>query len=407
MVAHARRAIFLALLLPLGLVAACDKVPLLAPTGSVITLIPSSLTVPNNSQVQIIATVIEHGAASGGSGAGNVSTPSSGGTPVQNGTLVTFTTTLGRIEPAEARTHNGQVTVTLYTGSESGSPTITAYSGGATSTNTDIKIGAAAAKTVNIAAAPSTLGSAGGTSTITASVINEAGGGVSGVPVTFTTDQGTLSASTVTTDASGNASTQLTTSATAKVSATSGTVTTANPVTVTVSPAAISSFSANPPATTAGVPVSFTVTPNTNANVQNVHVEFGDGSGTDLGAISSASSAQHAYCSPGTYTATATATSATGGSGSLSTQVIIGALPLTLANSGNTVSSPITFTASGVGSAQVSQYTWTTSEGTTRDTSAPQTTFTFNTRGQKTVRIDAYGVSGCRIGTQSITIDVQ
>ena len=106
-------------LLPLALVAACDKVPLLAPTGSVITLLPATTTVSLNSEVDIIATVIENGQATGtvGSGTGHGHDVEPGaGTPVQNGTLITFTTTIGRIEPSEARTHNGQVTVKLITG---------------------------------------------------------------------------------------------------------------------------------------------------------------------------------------------------------------------------------------------------------------------------------------------------
>src|SRR6476661_3783306 len=125
-----RRAGILALLFPLALVAACDKVPLLAPTGTVITLIPTTTTVPLNSEVTIVGTVIENGVASGGSGSGSSSTSRSGnGTPVQNGTVVTFTTTIGRIEPSEARTHNGEVTVKLITDNTSGTATITAYSG--------------------------------------------------------------------------------------------------------------------------------------------------------------------------------------------------------------------------------------------------------------------------------------
>jgi len=74
-------------------------------------------------------------AASGtaGSGTGGTTTTSrtGAGTPVQNGTLITFTTTIGRIEPSDARTHNGQVTVKLITSGTSGLATITAYSGGA------------------------------------------------------------------------------------------------------------------------------------------------------------------------------------------------------------------------------------------------------------------------------------
>src|SRR6187399_777664 len=108
MVAHRSTAIALLsiVVLPFALLAACDKVPLLAPTGSVITLLATTNTVSLNSEVTIIATVIENGQAAGptgtGTGTGTGTTSRTGaGTPVQNGTLITFTTTIGRIEPAE------------------------------------------------------------------------------------------------------------------------------------------------------------------------------------------------------------------------------------------------------------------------------------------------------------------
>src|SRR5579859_7722998 len=69
-----------------GLVASCSKVPLLAPTGATIKLIPEAASVSLNSQVTIVATVIENGVASSGSGSGASSTTSTGGTPVHNGT---------------------------------------------------------------------------------------------------------------------------------------------------------------------------------------------------------------------------------------------------------------------------------------------------------------------------------
>src|SRR3954468_6983897 len=146
------------LVLPLALIGACDKVPLLAPTGSVITLLPTTNTVSLNSEVDIIATVIENGVAVGGSGP-TVTTRSGGGTAVQNGTLVTFTTTLGRIEPSEARTHNGQVTVKFITDGSSGTATITAYSGGA-SASKELAIGTAAVGTggISVSSTPQSLG---------------------------------------------------------------------------------------------------------------------------------------------------------------------------------------------------------------------------------------------------------
>jgi len=109
----------------------CDKVPLLAPTGTVITLFPGASTVPVDGNVEIIATVIENGTATapsstGGTGTGGTgttgttgtttTTTAGAGTPGQNGTLVSFTTTIGRIEPGEARTTNGQVRVRFIPG---------------------------------------------------------------------------------------------------------------------------------------------------------------------------------------------------------------------------------------------------------------------------------------------------
>ena len=124
----------------------CDKVPLLAPTGSVISLFATATTVPVNGETEIIANVIENGVtatpSTPGNGDGNgtpgattpgtTSTTTAGaGTPVQNGTLVSFTTTIGRIEPSEARTNNGQVRVKFIAAGQSGTATITAFSGGA------------------------------------------------------------------------------------------------------------------------------------------------------------------------------------------------------------------------------------------------------------------------------------
>src|SRR5919198_5146262 len=153
--------ILLAVAIPLGVVS-CDKVPLLAPTGTVITLIPTSNSLSLNSEITIVATVIENGAVAG-TGTGTT-TRSGAGTPVQNGTVITFTTTIGRIEPAEARTHNGQATVRLISGGQSGTARITAFSGGA-STAIDVKVGATAAEKVVMSAAPSTLPPGGGEST--------------------------------------------------------------------------------------------------------------------------------------------------------------------------------------------------------------------------------------------------
>jgi hypothetical protein len=55
------RALLALIVLPFALILACDKVPLLAPTGAVISLLPQTTTVSLNSEITIIATVIENG----------------------------------------------------------------------------------------------------------------------------------------------------------------------------------------------------------------------------------------------------------------------------------------------------------------------------------------------------------
>ena len=179
MVAQRRRALIIVASVIAGLfgmVASCSKVPLLAPTGSVITLIPEANFVSLNSQVTIVATVIENGVATnGGSGSGTTTASRTGaGTPVQNGTHVTFTTTLGQIQPSDALTRNGEADVIFSSGGASGTATITAYSGGA-SQSIQLPIGTAAVGAVALTATPQTLPAAGGNTTLVANVTDNKG----------------------------------------------------------------------------------------------------------------------------------------------------------------------------------------------------------------------------------------
>lgn len=388
---------------PLAFVPACSKVPLLAPTGTTITVLPATDTVSLNSQVQIIAVAIQNGvASSSGSGSGVTTTTSTGGEPVQNGTVISFTTSIGTIQPQEARTHDGQVSVTLTTGSQSGTATITAYSGGA-STSVQLAVGTAAVNNIIVSSSPASLGTSGGTAQVTAQVTDTGGSGIAGVPVVFTTDQGTLSAASVTTNASGNATVSLNTTVTAKVTAAVGAKTAT--VTVNVTARSLTSFSANPTATTVGTPVTFTVTPASGANISNVHIDYGDGSSADTGAIGSAEGFPHIYGASGTYNATATSSDGS----SLSTQVIIGSLPVTLSasTSSPTVGTPVTFTVGGIGSAQVDHYVWTYDDGTgSHTTTGPQDTHTFTSAGLKNVRVDVVGLNGAIIGSAPFALDV-
>src|ERR1700686_1608137 len=152
--------------------ASCEKVPLLAPTGSTISLTVGATALPENGSVAIIAQVLE-----------------SAGVPPHSGTEVTFTTTLGTIQPATALTDvSGRVTVTFNAGTSNGTATIGALSGGATTGTTGairILIGTAGVDGVTLSASPSTISANGGVATITATVLDINGNNLAFVPVRF------------------------------------------------------------------------------------------------------------------------------------------------------------------------------------------------------------------------------
>src|ERR1041384_3656881 len=107
-------ALALVLVSAAGLTVACQKVPLLAPTGSTITLTSTATALPINGTADLIAPGIE------------APRP-----PPHSETQVPFATTLGRVEPAEAETDiNGRAVAKFIASGGSGTATITATSGG-------------------------------------------------------------------------------------------------------------------------------------------------------------------------------------------------------------------------------------------------------------------------------------
>lgn len=306
------RTSILILALAFGILSGCDKMALLSPTGSTITLSINKTSVPISGTAEITASVIE-----------------SAGTPVQNGTVVTFTSSFGTIEPREARTEGGTARVT-FTGTQSGTAKINAFSGGArtggtgSSAELSVLVGGAAAETVKVRAEPSTIPQAGGSSQIIVTVTDISGNPLPNAPVIFTTDNGSVSPGSNTTDAAGEARTTLTTTRTSKVTATVAakpgdvTVTVVNAPTVTVT---------GPATATAGLPANFTITPAVptgGAPIRDVVVNWGDGSAPQsLGAISAVTTVSHAFSRADSYTVTATATDQIGqqGTGSFSVNV--------------------------------------------------------------------------------------
>lgn len=409
----ARAAAVITAFLTLAFGSACDKVPLLAPGGTVITIFPAATVVPLNSSIEIVVTVIENGTTStpttpttpGGTG-NTTTTPTStsttgAGTPVQNGTLVSFTTTMGRIEPSEARTQNGQVRVRFVSDNQSGTVTITAFSGGASGKLENLRVGSAAAERVLLTANPQTLGPAGGTSTISARVEDVAGAGLVGVPVTFTTDAGTLSTGASTTDETGTARTILTTTRESKVTANVAGKTAE--VTIGLNPRTGVTLTAPTTSISAGLPASFTVGVGTTANIRDVTIAFGDGARQSLGALSGSTTVQHTYAEAGTYNVTATATEASGFSETVGTSLTVlpgqpPAVTITASNNNPSVGETVILTATVSGATStVLRYEWNFGANAVpagAETTGNRATATWTTTGTKIITVRVIQATG-------------
>ena len=344
----------------------CEKVPLLAPSGSTITLTSAVNALPVNGTAQIIAQVIE-----------------ASGNPPHSGTQVTFTTTLGTIQPSNAETDtNGQAVATFSSGGANGTATITAISGGSSASGTSaikIAVGTAAVGRVNLTASPTILPANGGTTTLTASVFDINGNALPSAPVSFSTTAGTLDTSLATTNASGAAIAHLTAANTATVTATVGSTgsttgggttgggttgggtgtgtntSTPTSATLTINVAGAPTLLITPPTTapSAGLPAVYTfavtAAASNGAAIRDLTVDWGDGSAVqDLGAVTGSATVSHIYRASGVYIIKATVTDANGYAVTVSTGVTVNptTIPITLTppQSQPGAGSPTTFT---------------------------------------------------------------
>ena len=378
----------------------CDKVPLLAPTNTTIRLIVGLGVLPIAGSTEITAIVIE-----------------SAGTPVQNGTAVTFTSTLGTVEPREARTTNGQVTVRYVAGSQSGTAKIGAFSGGSKSDLVDILVGAAAAGAVALRASTPFVPSTGGTADVIATVVDTGGNALRGAPVRFTTTFGELSQTSVLTNDAGEARSQLTTNVTAEVTARVGTGATAPEGKVTITARDLPSLAievssplgGNATTTEVGLPVSLKLTPSANSGIRSAVVDFGDGIVTRLGPVATATTLTHTYNRTGSYTVTVTATDALGFSGTSSVIVTVtdrGTVPLQLTVQSNSALI-VSFNASVQGSftGTIRTYDWDFGDRTGTTTTGPTTSHRYLAAGVYVIRVSVVTTTGQQ-GFTEITIRV-
>jgi hypothetical protein len=333
------------LLAPIAAVAilasvSCERVPLLAPSGSTITLTASATALSVNGTAQLIAQVVE---------------PS--GTPPHSGTHIIFTTSLGSILPAESDTDiNGRVLAIFKAGSDNGTATITASSGGVVvpaANALKISVGTAAVGRVIVSANPALIPATGGTAVISATVSDINGNALAFAPVAYSTTAGVIDPPLATTDSNGVATSNLRTSTTATVTASvgaqggtgtggggtggGGTTTPTAPAptgqasgSVTVNVAAAPTLVIAPPSTppAAGLPAIFTFTvtvPAANGSaIRDLTVNWGDGTPTqDLGVVTSTSTQTHVFRAAGNYVISAVLTDTFGNTVPQSTQITV------------------------------------------------------------------------------------
>jgi hypothetical protein len=420
-----RRISFAAVLVAAVASTTCDSVPLTAPTNSSITLTAATRVLPVGGSTQLTAEVIEQA-----------------GTPVQNGTTVRFTTSLGRVEPAEAQTRNGIATATFFAGDDSGIADVRATSGGAggggtttpppsgngngsTTTTTpltpgssvQISVGAAAIETVTVRVNPATVSQNGGTVQVIATVAGTNGRMLANIPVTFSATRGTLSSGTALTDGAGEAHVTLTTNAETDVTAIAGTKKSDPAAKVTVLPAPSVALTCavgqvnNCASVVSGDTVTFTATRAEASSVfASSTLDFGDGQSESLGTLSSPVSVAHRYVQAGTYTARLSATDVNGETTTTTAVIRVDELVATISlNITNTVTRTVqaTATLSATG-ATIARYEWTfgpDANPATITTTTNSATSSFATAGNKTVTVRVVLTDG-RSATASAQIQV-
>ena len=361
---------------------ACDKVPLTAPTESTITLFATATSVSPNGSTDIVATVIEEA-----------------GTAVQNGTVVSFTTTLGRIEPAEARTQNGKVTVKLTADGRSGVAQVTAFSGGATSEKLELPIGSAAAETVTVRAEPARLSPGGGSTQIVALVRDLAGNPLHDASVAFSASAGTMSSGVSKTNENGEARSTLTTARETTVTATVGAKSGETTVSVDGALGLSVKVSPDPPIENQSATFTIVVTVPTGGNlVQKLQVKFGDGESRTVSVASTGgtTTVAHTYGNDGTYTVSVAVTDTANNTQTQELVIEVApaapiAVSLEASDPTPTTGQIVVFTATATAGTGVviRRYEWTLGDGSTQSTTTNTISHSYGSAGQKLVKVRA------------------
>lgn len=188
----------LSLALAVAGLAACDKASPVAPAGTVlsVTANPTQIGANGVSEIRVVAL-------------------RANGTPVNPGTQIRLSTTLGTVDPLVEVGEGGIAVGTLEGDGRIGTATVTATVGAETTSTVEVQVGQPAA-TVGLQATPPSIPDTGGTVTLLALVRDASGQPLPNATVNFTTELGTLASGGGfrTTDASGQATDRLTVSET-------------------------------------------------------------------------------------------------------------------------------------------------------------------------------------------------
>jgi hypothetical protein len=293
---HASRPLtFVALALVGAGACGVDKNSVLAPTNSSISIATQAPLVPINGSTSV-----------------TVQVTAANGVAVQDGTEILLAATRGRFDSPKVRTKSGAATATYHAHTEPGPVELQAVSDTAQGT-TVLAITSAPVARVTITASPSMLPAGGGQVELKATVLAEGGDRVSGAPVTFVTNTGTLAPPLpVPSNAEGQATARLTASQAAVVRARVHVVESEAlqigievPIQLTVTAA--------PARPVVGQAVTFTITPSDLARTGTMSISFGDGDTDSIGSGAGVRTATHTYSTAGGYNVTAVFAPASGG----------------------------------------------------------------------------------------------
>ena len=149
-------------------IASCQQAILTAPNGATLNLVANPTFIPASSGVSIVSALVIEPA----------------GTPVADGTVVQFFTTLGVIDE-QGKTNDGVARVNLVADSRSGTAQVTAFSGAATSSAAvEVTIGSALPERMVMTAEPIRIVSEP-SARIIANVFDANGNPTVNVPVVF------------------------------------------------------------------------------------------------------------------------------------------------------------------------------------------------------------------------------